>query len=113
MKLDINKYKINSSESIISALNRLNELKDISRLILFVVDDSEKVIGSLTDGDIRRNLIKYNDLSINLKDVCNSKFHFIIDSTNYIDFSSFLDEDILIIPVLNDKFQLVELIDHI
>ena len=41
MKLDISKYKINSSESIISALNRLNELKDISRLILFVVDDSE------------------------------------------------------------------------
>ena len=61
--------------------------------------------------EILGNLIKNNDLSINLKDVCNSKFHFIKESTNYIDFSSFHDEDILIIPVLNDKFQLVELID--
>jgi dTDP-glucose pyrophosphorylase len=44
------------NSAIMQALVQLNELaKDA---ILFVVDENDKLVGSLTDGDIRRGLIK-------------------------------------------------------
>ena len=49
-------HLINKKSLLSDALTRLNTLdKDT---ILFVVDDKDKLIGSLTDGDIRRGMIK-------------------------------------------------------
>ena len=49
-------HLINQKSSLADALARLNTLdKDT---ILFVVDDKDKLIGSLTDGDVRRGMIK-------------------------------------------------------
>ncbi len=49
------KHLVHQDTPIKSALVLLNELaKDA---ILFVVDSEEKLIGSLTDGDVRRGLI--------------------------------------------------------
>ena len=49
------KHLIKTGTPIKEALVQLNSLaKDA---ILFVVDDSEKLIGSLTDGDVRRGLL--------------------------------------------------------
>lgn len=49
-------HLIQKGTNIKLALNRLNELaKDA---ILFVVDDKNRLIGSLTDGDVRRGLLK-------------------------------------------------------
>ena len=49
-------YTITDSSSIIEALAALNELSDAG-LTLFVTDKDNKVIGTVTDGDIRRTLI--------------------------------------------------------
>ena len=49
-------HLILSGSSIKDALLRLDELA--SDAILFVVDENDKLIGSLTDGDVRRALIK-------------------------------------------------------
>ena len=48
---------IHKNKNLVEGLQCLNELRNLSRLILFVVDDNEKVIGSVTDGDIRRSII--------------------------------------------------------
>lgn len=54
--LDYKKHLIHSGASIKDALEKLNELgKDA---ILFVVDEQEELVGSLTDGDVRRGLLK-------------------------------------------------------
>ncbi|MCP9610601.1 nucleotidyltransferase family protein [Coprobacter tertius] len=56
------KYIINDSLSVRDALARLNELSsDI--LTLLVVDSGKKLVGSITDGDIRRALIGGAELS--------------------------------------------------
>ena len=48
------KLLIHQSSTIHDGLIQLSSIEeDISRLILFVIDDEERVIGSLTDGDIR------------------------------------------------------------
>ena len=52
----VSKYLISKVQTIKSALERLNILGVDA--ILFVVDEDNKLLGSLTDGDVRRGLIK-------------------------------------------------------
>lgn len=54
---DIEKYKIEAKASIIDALTRLNALSGNASMTLFVIDERGKVLGTLTDGDIRRSMI--------------------------------------------------------
>ena len=51
-----NRYIIHGEQSLLEALKQINAL-GTGPLVLFVVNDGEKMIGTLTDGDIRRYLI--------------------------------------------------------
>jgi dTDP-glucose pyrophosphorylase len=55
MNNSIKKYLISKIETVKTALEQLNVLGIDA--ILFVVDDQNKLLGSLTDGDVRRGLI--------------------------------------------------------
>lgn len=55
------KHLINHNSTVKEALAKLDQLA--ADAILFVVDKDQKLVGSLTDGDVRRGLLK--DLSIN------------------------------------------------
>jgi CBS domain-containing protein len=56
MSNTLEKHLIQKGESIKTAFEKLNQLSSDS--ILFVVDINNKLLGSLTDGDIRRGLLK-------------------------------------------------------
>ena len=64
-------HLILNSCKIKQALLKLNLLASDS--ILFVVDDQNKLTGSLTDGDVRRGLIKGYNLKSSVKKVLNTK----------------------------------------
>lgn len=49
---------INQNASLLEALCQINELSSEKTLTLFVVENDNKLIGTLTDGDIRRFLVK-------------------------------------------------------
>lgn len=51
----VKNHLINQFASLTEAVNKLEKLK--SNAVLFVVDESQKLIGSITDGDIRRALL--------------------------------------------------------
>ena len=57
---------INKRESLLSALKIINAMEQ-DPLVLFVVDDEDKMVGTLTDGDSRRALIA--GVSVNLGSV--------------------------------------------
>ena len=59
---DFQKHLINEGANVKEALVQLSALSP--DLILFVLDKNNKLLGSITDGDIRRGLIK----GINLND---------------------------------------------
>lgn len=61
MKYDYNRHLVKSSISIKECLSKLNELSFDA--ILFVVNSEGKLLGSLTDGDVRRGLI--NNMGMN------------------------------------------------
>ena len=65
-----NNNKINQKQTILEALKQLQK---IEKKILFVVDDKERVVGSLTDGDLRRSLIKNINLKSNISKIMNDR----------------------------------------
>ena len=74
MKINLSKCTIRSNSSILDVLKKLNTQNELSRQILFVINDDDKVIGSLTDGDIRRALIANFTLKSKIECICNKDF---------------------------------------
>ena len=54
---DFSKYLIQDHVTIREALVALNKLSD-DTLVLFVIDQKKRLVGTLTDGDVRRKLIE-------------------------------------------------------
>lgn len=102
---------INKEATLIDALNQLNNIRDISRLILFVIDDEKRVIGSLTDGDIRRALTKHKSLELKVASVCNTNFVYELNSSKHTNLNSYNKKNIKILPILDADKQLVRVID--
>ncbi len=108
---DYSKYIIKSHSSLKKALIKLNQLSgDIQTL--FVVDVNDKVVGSLTDGDIRRGLIKGLDLNAPLEKFVFKDFHYIEqDKNNFDKLKIFREKRLKAVPLLSSKKKLVKIID--
>ena len=65
---------IHKDKNLVEGLRQLNQLRGMSRLILFVVDDNDRVVGSVTDGDIRRSIISEQNLQKALVENANPNF---------------------------------------
>jgi hypothetical protein len=72
---DFSKYTIDKSATIHDALVKLDKLSS-DVLTLFVMN-GKQVIGTLTDGDIRRFLIKNESFSVSVESVMKKSFAFI------------------------------------
>ena len=72
---DFSKYTIDKSASVRDALVKLNTLSD-DVLTLFVLD-GKQLVGTLTDGDIRRFLIQHDSLDTLVERVMNRNFSYI------------------------------------
>lgn len=66
MMCDFSKYIVRDTVTIREALIALNRLSD-DVLVLFVVDSGNCLVGTLTDGDIRRKLIEGVGISEQVK----------------------------------------------
>ena len=102
---------IHKNKNLVEGLYQLNQLKGMSRLILFVVDDNEKVIGSVTDGDIRRSIIAEQNLQKTLGEIANPDFKRLYQKDTYQSFEKYRKSDIKILPILNREGKMDDLID--
>lgn len=102
---------IHKNKNLVEGLQHLNELRNLSRLILFVVDDNEKVVGSVTDGDIRRSIIAEQNLQKTLGEIANPDFKRLYQKDTYQSFEKYRKSDIKILPILNQEGKMVDLID--
>ena len=102
---------IHKNKNLVEGLQCLNELRNLSRLILFVVDDNEKVVGSVTDGDIRRSIIAEQNLEKTLGEIANPDFKRLYQKDTYQSFEKYRKSDIKILPILNQEGKMVDLID--
>lgn len=104
------KHLIGHKSTVKEALAKLDQLA--ADAILFVVDENNVLIGSLTDGDVRRGLLK--DMSINqtVVDFIQSNPKYIVKSNyNIDDLEKFRSANLRIIPVVNENHQVVHVIN--
>ncbi len=110
---DIKEYIIRADKSLLETLVRINYLSEkLSALTLFVVDTENRVVGSVTDGDIRRGLLKGIKLDEPVDKVMSREF--ISLSTNdfvYTKLKFIREKQIKLVPVLNEKGEVVKIVD--
>jgi dTDP-glucose pyrophosphorylase len=105
-----NDHLILKGSTIKKALELLNELAPDS--ILFVVDNEDKLIGSLTDGDVRRGLLKNFTLGSIIDEIIQPNPRFIKKGENNIEkIISYRENMFRILPVVDDKMRVVNVIN--
>ncbi len=102
---------IHKDKTILDALHKLNEIRDVSRLILFVMDNDRSVLGSLTDGDIRRSLANEANVRKKVGDICFRGFVFEYDKKGFLDLRAYRKRDIKILPILDEEKRMLRIID--
>lgn len=94
------------------ALLQLNELSNSANLTLFVLNDSHQLIGTLTDGDIRRGLLEGKSMDGPLREFIHTKFRYIVAGEYTIkDISNFKKADINLIPLLDKDKRILKIIN--
>lgn len=107
----MNRYKIQQTESIREALVSLNQITSDIQLLL-VVDEDQKLVGTLTDGDIRRGLISGAELSDSVNVVMHKDFKYILESEFHVtQLKVFRDKSIFFIPILDEDRRIVDIIN--
>ena len=103
-------YLISYKIKTIEALNKLNKFGFNSTL--FIIDENKKLLGSLTDGDIRRGLIKGLNTNSNVLKFANKKPFFLRDTNLSINkIVNLRNKAIDIFPIINEEFKVIEVIN--
>jgi len=97
---------INEDCSIRDAIKRLDVT---AKKILFVVNEGV-LIGSITDGDIRRLILKKGDLNNNVRNVMNENPIYIYENDRNMAFEIMKEKVIESIPVVNEKKEIMDVI---
>ena len=99
---NIRKTTISEQNSVIQAINKLNK-NNIK--IVFVVNKNNQLIGTITDGDIRRSFLKNKNLNIPLKKIMNKNFEKILLHKKKSN-TEFKNQ---IIPILDKKKRIIKI----
>ena len=70
-------FLISDTETILDALKKIDENSSFISKILFVKNEKEEIIGSISDGDCRRSLIKGIKLDSKVSEIMNKNFTFL------------------------------------
>lgn len=105
-------YTIKSHTSVRDALKVLNELSSHG-LTLFVIDEKERVIGALTDGDIRRFFINGGNLDDDVDNAMMESFSYLSenDTDKIAKFKEYKVHGVKVVPILDSKMRLLDVID--
>lgn len=106
------KYLIPATSTIRQTLEAIDALSGTPPLTVFVADEQGKLIGSVTDGDIRRGLIRGHELEESVTAVMKSDFTF-LTSNHYgpPEIKAIKAKRIQLLPILDDAGHLTRLIN--
>jgi len=102
-------WKNNLISGLSSVLETIKKLDTLELKIIFVLNEQEQLIGTVTDGDIRRGLLKGIDLKENISLLMNQKpvsFPVGVDNQEMLD--TMKHARLTYIPILNTKSQIID-----
>ena len=111
MTISFKKTIVRPSSSVKACINKINQLKF---KCLIVVDKNKVLLGSLTDGDIRRAILKNKKIhNSNIKNIYYKKTFFVKENnfSKTTVLKKIKDEDLIIVPVLNSQFQVIKILN--
>lgn len=97
---------------LLQALERINSLSP-EPLVLFVLDENDRMVGTLTDGDSRRALIAGASVTDNVEKIMHRSFNYmsVDDLDNVKEIKRQKELKMRLVPVLDKDKHIVEIID--
>lgn len=107
--INYSNYIIQQDISILEALKALNKLSS-DVLTLFVLDANKRMVGAITDGDIRRKLIEGITLEDPVVSIMHRDFSYLVEGSNFMDsILRFRKKGIVLLPVLSREFFIIKI----
>lgn len=106
--MDISKYLIGKNTSIKEAMKKIDKG---AKRIVFVVDNEGHLLGSLSDGDIRRYILKTGSIEGKLESVYNSRPFSVPQTYNLTELrATVIKNDYRAVPVVDANNKVVEIL---
>jgi dTDP-glucose pyrophosphorylase len=105
----MNNYKplcVNENAPILQAIQQISE--NSGPLTLLVSDKKNRMVGTLTDGDIRRGLINGLTLSDKVSSFMNTKFLCVQEGFTVIDFKKARELGVRLLPILDRNRKIIK-----
>lgn len=103
--MNIDRYCIDSKASILEAMKKID---DNARGIIYVLQEA-KVIGAVTDGDIRRYILNKGDLSNSVITIANQSLVWLSSEEEDLVQTVLEEKKISSLPILNKNHQILKL----
>lgn len=101
---------INTNATIQEAIQRLDLLAVDA--VLFVVNENLELVGSLTDGDVRRGLIHGKQMNSTISEIMQSKpKSLLVGNFDVKKAKEFRESDFKIVPIVNERNQIVDILN--
>lgn len=108
----MNNHIISQDVTLLDALVRINSLAP-EPLVLFVVDDEQRMVGTLTDGDSRRALIAGASVQDKASKIMLRNFRYMRQDevTNVLEIRHQKEMKMKLVPILDDERHIVDIIN--
>lgn len=103
---------ISKELTLLEAISRINILAP-GPLVLFIVDDNNRMVGTLTDGDSRRALIAGASVNEKVEKIMHRNFNFmkIDDVQNVLEIRRQKEMKMKLVPILDKEHHIVDIIN--
>ncbi len=107
-----NRHCISKDKTLLEALEQLNSFYD-EPLVLFVIDDDGRMVGTLTDGDSRRALIGGASVNDKAEKIMHRDFRYMRsdDISNVREIRNQKELKMKLVPVLDNDMHIVDVIN--
>jgi perosamine synthetase len=107
--MELTELLINESEIIINAWKKIN---NNGKGVVFVINNNNKLVGILSDGDIRQYFFSHKTLGNEIKKAMNIDFKWAAVNDSRYSILQKMDNEISLIPLVNDRFEVVDFFQH-
>lgn len=110
--MELNRNNTINCEATIKEALKLIDLSGESGYTLFVIDNGNKLVGTLTDGDIRRILLKGYKIEDSILLCTNTNSRKVLKNENiFYKFNEFKQDKIRYLPLVDDNDNLISILD--
>lgn len=104
--INLNELCVSINETVIGTIKQLDKG---AKKVIFVVED-EVLVGVVTDGDIRRWILKNGDLSTTVTEIMNSKPIYVYENQRTYAINLLKEHQLQAIPLINKEHKIIDVI---